>query len=469
MKKRDLLLLLLAVLLVSNVGTHLITRSFYDAPEAPFDPVVEVNAEREEASLLWEVWDLLEREYYEPLDAEKLIEGAVEGMLDSLDDPHTRYLSPESLEDMLIHTMGSFDGIGVEITEDEGEVLVLRVFEGSPAEKGGLLEGDRIIEVEGTPTTEMTLDEAARNLRGPSGTEVEITIRRAGEESFELTLVRADIEIKTVHARMLENRIGYIEITNFDQNTAEDLNRTLQDLEGRGLNGLVLDLRDNPGGLLEEAIEVGKKIVPAGEITRTVDRDGNVLQRYYSEATPEDYPMAVLVNEYTASAAEIVAGALQDSGRAKLIGEPTYGKATVQYLQHLEGGGGLRYTIAKYLTPKGHDLGRESLKPDEKVGLPEEYFLQFRSIPGKLEEGNTGEKVVLLQEIMDFLGYELEVTGVFDEQTMTALRNFQEDHGLSATGLPDEAMREALRKTLSERATEVDEQLNRAVDQVKGL
>jgi carboxyl-terminal processing protease len=298
---------------------------------------------------------------------------------------------------------------------------------------------------------------------------VKIVVRRAGEEDpLQLTITRAKIEMGTVFAQVLEKGVGYIRITNFDQGTGKDFSESLTFLEKQGLKGLVLDLRDNAGGLLDEAVAVGEVIVPSGEITRVVDREGNVQERYFSQAKPKDYKIVVLINEYTASAAEIIAGALQDSGKALLVGMPTFGKATVQYLQFLSDGGGLRYTIAKYLTPGGHDLHKHGLQPDFEVNLPPEYYLQYRTVPRNLEQGDSGERVILLQNMLSFLGYPVEITGVFDTTSGDYLKEFQRNHDLLPTGTLDISTREHLRSALSEKAGKVDEQLKFAVDILKG-
>ncbi|HAP32639.1 MAG TPA: hypothetical protein DCQ14_06280, partial [Firmicutes bacterium] len=405
MKRREFLAVLLVLLLLSNAATLLLARFF-------FSPAAEPAPGGKEAGIFWEVWDLIRNQYFQPVEEEVLVRGAIEGMLRALDDPHTAYLTPEALRELLIYTTGSFSGIGVEITGGEGEVFVLRVISDSPAQRAGLLTGDRIVKVGEENVEGLAVDEVARLLRGPSGTIVNISIGRVGEaELLPLSITRAEIERETVFARMLKNSIGYIQITSFDQQTGEAFVAALERLDGEGLRGLILDLRDNPGGIVEQAIAVGQVIVPAGEITRVVDRDGNVRKRYLSQARPRDYPIAILINEHSASAAEIVAGALADGGNAYLVGTPSFGKATVQHLQHLSDGGGLRYTVAKYRTPAGHDLHQNGLQPDILVERSVAYYLQYRPIPRDLEKGATGEKVLLLQEMLRFLGYSLEKTG----------------------------------------------------------
>jgi carboxyl-terminal processing protease len=465
MKRRDFVIVLLCLLILSNIATYIFTRFFFSSPVLQ----VEVAGEKERGKILWEVWDLLEKNYFEPLKEEELLQGAIRGMVQSLGDPHTAYLPPESMEELLIHTTGSLSGIGVEIVDDEGDVLILRVLDGSPAGSSGLLEGDRIVEVDGKSTADITLDEVAQLLRGLAGTEVEVAVQRAGEEElFCCTVTRADIEMDTVFSRVLDGRFGYIKISSFDQDTGRDFCESLKHLEKEGIQGLVLDLRDNPGGLPEEAIEIAQEIVPSGEITRVVDRDGNIKEQHFSQAEKKEYEIIVLVNEHTASAAEIIAGSLQDRGAALLIGKPTYGKATMQCLQYLGDGGGLRYTIAKYLTPSGSGWHGSGLQPDYEVELPLEYYLQYISIPRDLKKGDTGEKVILLQSMLHFLGYPLEKTGIYDQQTISFLIEFQKDNKLPETGELDISTRERLRNMLAEKAEEVDEQLHLALKILKG-
>lgn len=459
MRKRELIVVFLVLLLLSNTATLLMARFLFSPAH------VEMTRGENEARLFWEVWGLIQDKYIDPVEEEKLVRGSIEGMLRSLDDPHTMYLTPDSLRELLIYTTGSFSGIGVEITGGENEVLVLRVINESPAQRAGMLPGDRIVKVDGQSVEGLAVDEVARLLRGPGGTEVDVGVQRMGEgELLTMTIIRQEIERETVFTEMLDGSVGYLQITSFDQQTGMDFARALDRLEQEGLSGLIIDLRDNPGGIVDEAIEVGKTIVPAGEITRVVDRDGNVRERYMSQAQTRQYPIAVLINEYSASAAEIIAGALQDSGKASLVGAPSFGKATVQHLQYLSDGGGLRYTIAKYLTPAGHDLHQNGLQPDVLVEMPPEYFLQYRPIPKDLQEGDMGEKVLLLQEMLHFLGFPLAKTGIFDVRTREALLQFQRERGLSVDGNLDITTREQLRSALGEQARQKDAQLQAAED-----
>lgn len=364
--------MLLCLLFFSNMGTYHFTVFKHNRYVRP-STVSETEEEKpidQDLAKFQEIYALLQHKHITPVLNREMIEGAIRGMLEVVDDPYTIYFNPITMENMLIQTTGSFSGIGVRIAEVDGQVIIFEVFEGAPAELAGLQESDIIIGVDGLEFNRS--DEAARLLRGPSGTKVQVKVQRKGlPEPLEILITRDDIEIKTVHSQIIALDIGYIEIKQFDNHTARDFVESLAELEASTIKGLILDLRNNPGGILEEVIAVGEMIVPAGEITSIVDRHGQRLKTYYSQATPKNYGIVVLVNELSASAAEILAGALQDSGAAVLVGTPTYGKATVQHLKILDDGSGFRYTVAKYRTPSGNDLHERGLAVDYQVEMPE--------------------------------------------------------------------------------------------------
>ncbi len=462
--RRGSIFLVIFILVFSNLATYYYACQLAvpEGDAAGLLEMTDVAADNNRA--FKEVWNILMDNYIDPLDEEELMRGAIQGMLETLDDPQTSFYCPEAMEDLMIQTTGSFSGIGVEITDVEGDILIVRVIEGTPAESAGLLPGDRIIKADNKSLAGLSAEEAARLLRGPRDTEVEIEVLRMGmEEPLSFIIAREDINMDTVFAELKEGKIGYIEITKFDRGTAESFQQELEALERNNLQGLVIDLRNNPGGLLDEAIEVGKVIVPAGEITRVVNRDGEVLRTYYSEAEPRSYPVAVLVNGFSASAAEIIAGALQDRKGAILVGESTYGKATVQHLEYLSDGSGLRYTIAKYQTPGGRDLHQQGLTPDAVVELTEEYYRFYQPIPSQLEPGDATEEAAILQKMLSLLGYDLEVTGVYDNETVKVVEKFQNDNGIPPTGLLDALTRNKLRQTLKEASTRFDTQLETAI------
>lgn len=371
------IILVLMILFMSNLTSFLFGLGFKEAFFAP-DPLppplpqqeVEGELDPEEMALFFEVLEIIRNNYVDDVDIKDLEEGAIRGMLEVLGDPQTNYFTQESMEDMISRTLGSYSGIGIVIDSQDSYVTVISPIKGTPAERAGLLPGDRIIKVDGRDIVGMSTSEAASLMRGPKGEEVTLVIQRPGEESpREYTIVRDDIKMESVFPEMLEEGIGYIFVSNFDSSTGREFRDALEGLEKAGMEGLILDLRDNPGGLLDQAISVGQAIVPHGPITHVVDGSGSVIKTHYSSQEKKDYPIVVLVNEYSASAAEIVAGALQDTHGALLVGRRTFGKATVQNLEDLSDSSGIRYTVARYLTPEGRNIHGEGLEPDYVVEL----------------------------------------------------------------------------------------------------
>ena len=320
--------------------------------------------------LLTEVIRKIEKSYVEPQDAQKLIHGAIKGMVQSL-DPHSSFLTKEEHQDLLIETKGSFSGVGIEITLRDNFLTVVSPIEGTPAYKAGIQAGDRIIRIDGKPTADMTLPEAVKSIRGERGTKVNLTImREAADKPLEFTLTRDLIPIRSVRTYLLTPEIAYVRITNFQSKTARDLAESLDEIEGgKKLKGLILDLRNNPGGLLSQAIEVSDLFLDAGVIVSTKGRDSSqdLHATAHKEKAERIYPIIALVNGGSASAAEIVAGALQDNKRAIILGTKTFGKGSVQTIIPLSDGSGLRLTTATYYTPNGKSIQASGISPDIEV------------------------------------------------------------------------------------------------------
>jgi carboxyl-terminal processing protease len=328
------------------------------------------NGTYEQIKIFGSVLDLVQRNYVEEVPPQKLIYGAVQGMLKSL-DPHSSFMKPEDYKELQIETKGSFTGIGIEISLRDGILTVVSPIEGTPAYKAGLKANDKILKIEDKTTKDMTLIEAVKLLRGAKGTDVTISIYREGWRRLkDVTLTRDVIPIKSVRSMMLEEGYGYIRISNFQNKTTSELEKALRELErDKGLKGLVLDLRNNPGGLLDQAVKVADVFLEKGLIVYT---DGRIKeQKMRFEAHPDrcsrNYPIAVLVNEGSASASEIVAGALQDHKRAIIIGVRTFGKGSVQTIIPLEDGSAVRLTTARYYTPNGRSIQAKGIEPDIEV------------------------------------------------------------------------------------------------------
>lgn len=314
-----------------------------------------------------EVLSLVEENYVNKVDARKLIRGAIRGMLRTL-DPHTTYLNPEYFKEMQVETTGRFGGLGVEISIRDGVLTVVTPIEDTPAYKVGVQAGDQIILIEKEPTKDMSLQDVVKKLRGKPGTKVKISVRREGEkELLDFTITRQIIRIKSVRSKMLADDIAYIRVRSFQNGTSREVLGALSTLKDEGAKALVLDLRNNPGGLLSQAVSVSDIFLEAGSlIVYTKGRMTDQEHRFTSthEAQGGEIPMAVLVNAGSASASEIVAGALQDLERAKLIGVKTFGKGSVQTVVPLSDGSGLRLTTALYFTPKGRRIQGEGIVPD---------------------------------------------------------------------------------------------------------
>jgi carboxyl-terminal processing protease len=317
------------------------------------------------------VLHFIESNYVEPLTAKKLVHGAIRGMLSAL-DPHTTFLPPDLYREMKIDTSGEFGGLGIEVSVRDGILTVVSPIEGTPAHKAGVKSGDRITGIDGRPTSKMTLHEAVRAMRGPKGSKVKVRLLRDGQ-SLELEMVRDRIRIQSATGLLLEPGYAYLRLRSFQERSDRDLGDLMARLEKEGgaFKGVVLDLRNNPGGLLEQAVRIADVFLPGGVIVVTKGRAGN--QQDKRSARPKGpgwrrYPMVVLVNGGTASASEIVAGALQDHKRALVVGTQTFGKGSVQTVVEMDDGEGskvgVKLTIAKYYTPSGRSIQEKGITPD---------------------------------------------------------------------------------------------------------
>jgi carboxyl-terminal processing protease len=312
---------------------------------------------------------IVQKNYVEPVSTKDLIDGAITGMLASL-DPHSAYLTPDLYRDLEVETRGSFGGLGIEITVKDDTLTVVSPIEGTPAYKAGLKSGDQIIKIDNDFTKGMTLTDAVKRMRGPKGSKIRLTIHREGiPDLFTVTVTRDVIKIDSVKAKELKDGYDYVRISTFQDGTDEDLDKSLAkfDKEDHGhIKGLVLDLRDNPGGLLNQAVSVSDDFLDGGLIVYTQGRDESQQQKFFSHQKHDfdDYPMVVLVNGGSASASEIVAGALQDQRRAIVVGTQTFGKGSVQTILPLDDDSALRLTTARYYTPSGRSIQAVGITPD---------------------------------------------------------------------------------------------------------
>ncbi|WP_152226938.1 S41 family peptidase [Pseudomonas sp. SCB32] len=372
------------------------------APAAPVANGKEAPLPLDELRTFAEVLDRVKAAYVEPVDDKTLIENAIKGMLSNL-DPHSAYLGPEEFAELQESTSGEFGGLGIEVGSEDGFVKVISPIDDTPAAKAGIQPGDLIVKIDGKPTKGQSMNEAVDSMRGKAGSPITLTIVRGGGKPFDVELKRAIIKVKSVKSQMLEPGYGYLRITQFQVNTGEETVKALTSLrmENKGrLKGLVLDLRNNPGGVLQSAVEVADAFLTKGLIVYTKGRIPNSELRFSADpADPSDgVPLVVLINGGSASAAEIVAGALQDQKRAILMGTDSFGKGSVQTVLPLNNDRALKLTTALYYTPNGRSIQAQGITPDieverAKVTREQSDFDGFKEadLQGHLANGNGGK------------------------------------------------------------------------------
>lgn len=318
----------------------------------------------------------LSENYYQEVDEDALMEGAIRGMMDALEDPYTFYYTPDEMQRHDAQSEGTYCGVGLLVqNNDDGEIEIIRVYEGGPADVAGAQAGDRIVAVDGVAVSGVSvqsLSEAVDRMRGDEGTAVEVRVRRESA-LLDLTLVCGDVHISNVNCAMLEGNIGYIEICQFSGDDVEGFRASMEQLQDAQVRGLIVDLRNNPGGLLNDVVEIADLLLPEGLVVYTEDRAGNRVE-FSSDAEHWDVPLVVLINDMSASASEILAAAVQDFDRGALVGTRSFGKGIVQSLLTFEDdGAGMQYTCATYYTPSGRCIHATGVTPDYIVEAEEEY------------------------------------------------------------------------------------------------
>ncbi len=328
--------------------------------------------------LYWDVWNTLKDEYVEGdnISDKKLFYGSLEGMVNALDDPHTTFLDPQESQNFQKSMSGQFEGIGAEVSMKKDILTVVAPLDGTPADRAGLKAGDKILEVNGSSTESMSLDEAVSRIRGEEGTDVVLTVFNEDmEEPRDVTITRGVIEVKSVETELKNNGIFVIEVKDFNNDTLRLFNKAIEEAHERGAQGIILDLRNNPGGYLDTAVEVASAWVEDGPVV--IEKFSEEKKKEYEargKAELKDYPTVVLVNRGSASASEIVAGALQDYEEAVVVGEQTFGKGSVQSLVPLKEGSSLKVTVAEWLTPDGETISEQGVTPEKKVELSLEDY-----------------------------------------------------------------------------------------------
>ena len=338
--------------------------------------------------LIRKVLELIKSDYVEEnIDEQKLIYGAIEGMLKKLDDPYTRFMEPKNFADMQTETQGEFGGLGIVISIKDRMLTVISPIDDTPAARAGIMAGDMIIKIDGKDVIDIALHDAVNLLRGPVGTKVTVTIMREGsKDTKDYELERQIIKVPSIKYWTIGHDIGYIRLTQFIQTSSEDLEKALINLEKNGVKSIILDLRNNPGGLLTAAVEVGRKFIAKGDIVSIKGRDGekNTYSSFYKYHPT--LPLIVLINEGSASASEIVAGAIKDNKRGLLLGKKSFGKGSVQTVISLNDGSAMALTTALYYTPSGVNIHKTGIKPDIEVDLPKFDESKTDEIKKKIED-----------------------------------------------------------------------------------
>lgn len=403
---------------------------------------------------------------------EQLIQGALKGMAESVGDPYTTYLVNDETAQLDETVNGAFGGIGAELKSDQSRVVISTTMEGSPSQQVGLQADDVITKVNGEDMTGKTISEVVKKVRGEVGTDVVLTIERAGT-SLEVKLTRASIAINTVKAELDKEdaSIGHVRITSFAKNTAEELEKAVKDLTEKGAKSFVFDVRYNPGGLLDQAYKVANMFLKDGEpIVQVEDRFGEKKIYKASSSIGEfkiTQPYVLLVNEGSASASEILAAAIKEGAGGQIVGTKTYGKGTVQSVVDITGNSELKYTNAKWLTPKGNWIHKEGVTPTKEVNLPDYAFLKIIDARETLKVGSVSQNVLSVETILKGLGYSVTVDGYFDEATKNAVKAYQQKEGLTATGEVDEETAQKLMNSVRELIQQNDTQYQAAKELLK--
>lgn len=435
-------------------------------------PGSEEEQQSEAIQKIDEIMEIIKSEYYKDVKDEDLINGAIRGMFDIL-DPHSTYFTPKEYEDFMSDLSGEIVGIGVQIEKQDDGITVVSPIEGTPAFKAGLKTGDKLVSVDDIDITGYTADKAATVIRGKAGTTVRIGVRRNGvADIVYYEFVREIIKINPVKYEIKDGSIGFLRISEFNDNTSENVAEAVEAFKTQNVKGVIVDLRGNPGGLLDEVIDVCKLFIPKGPIVK-IQIKNEIVETYDSELDKAPFSLAVLVDGGSASASEIMAGAIKDSKTGILIGEKTYGKGTVQHTMRIQDGGGAKLTIANYLTPSGFSLDGIGIMPDIEVKANAvDAAAEYAAIKGdrSIKSGIIGLDVLGVQQRLNDLGYEIKkIDGIFGPMTNTAVLAFQKDNKLKQDASIDAEDIKALESKLAEKLYKNDPQLDRAMVEIQKL
>ncbi|GAQ19224.1 carboxy-terminal processing protease CtpB precursor [Oceanobacillus picturae] len=420
-----------------------------------------------------QAFSLIKDNYLEEVEDKQLVEGAIQGMLSTLEDPYSSYMDVDTMAQFNEQIESSFEGIGAEVSMVNNMVTIVAPIKDSPAEKAGLRPNDQVLSVDGESVEGLDLNEAVAKIRGEKGSEVVLEIQRPGaSEAFDMTIVRDTIPLETVYNSIEEidgKKTGVLEVTNFSEHTAQEFSEQLKTLEEEGIEGLVIDVRGNPGGLLTAVEEMLKEFVPKDmPYLQIEDRDGKKTP-YFSELDEKkDYPISVVIDEGSASASEILAVAMKEMGY-DIVGQKSFGKGTVQQAVPMGDGSSIKLTFYKWLSPDGESVHEKGIEPTVEVKQADYFYTNPIQIEDPLAYDQTDDKIENVQIMLDGLGYEPGRTdGYFSEETVSAVNNFQEDNELDVTGKVDEETAGLIEAQIVDkiRNGEDDKQLEKALEEL---
>lgn len=475
-KKRELITFLIAVFFIGLLGSYVGIKIFQPNVDTSSNINIPVKKSadgdvNEQMDVIKQVYELIDQEYVDDVDNKQLLEGAIQGMLDTLEDPYSSYMDADAMERFNEQITSSFQGIGAEVSLVDGKVTIIAPIKDSPAEKAGLRPNDQILKVDDQKLEGMDLNEAVEHIRGEKGSEVVLLVERKGAaDPFEVKLTRDDIPIETVHADT-ENidgkKTGILEISSFSETTADEFTEALDKLENENIKGLIIDVRGNPGGLLDSVENIMNHFIPKDlPYVQVEERNGDTEKFYSTLEKKKPYPINIIVDEGSASASEILAVALKETGY-DVVGETSFGKGTVQKAVPIENGGTVKLTFFKWLSPKGNWIHEKGVEPTVEQKQPAYYYSNPIQIKKPLTYDHTGDQIKNAQVMLKGLGYDPDrKDGYFDKATKEAVMKFQKDHNLQADGIIDEETAGSIEADIIEkiRNGKDDMQLQKAMD-----
>ncbi|AXI10002.1 peptidase S41 [Oceanobacillus zhaokaii] len=479
MKKSQIILLLAAALVLGFAGAYSGVKFAQPEIEGQPNTIVEEStgekAKQSSGNLekVTQAFALIKGNYLEDVEDTQLVEGAIEGMLATLEDPHSSYMDVETMSQFNDQIESSFEGIGAEVSMVNGIVTIVAPIKESPAEKAGLRPNDQVLTVDGESLEGLNLNEAVGKIRGEKGSEVVLEIQRTGaSEPFAVTITRDEIPVETVYNKIETidgKQTGILEVTNFSTNTAKEFSEQLTMLEEEGIEGLVIDVRGNPGGLLDVVEDMLEQFVPKDiPYIQIEDQDGEKTPIYSDLDEKKPYPISVLIDEGSASASEILAVAMKELGY-DVVGQTSYGKGTVQQAIPLGDGSSIKLTMNKWLSPKGEWINEKGVEPTIDAKQPEYFYTNPIIIEEPLRVDHTGEAIANMQLMLSGIGYETgRIDGYFNKETEEAVKQFQADQKLESTGIVDEETAGMIEAKLIEkiRSGEDDQQLETALKEI---